>query len=86
MALPRSWIKYRSPISAGATVSAAPPPAPWKILAAINEPNDSAFAAHTEASIMRSVATMSTGRRPVQLDSGTHQMLAAPSMRTWTCR
>lgn len=85
MALPRWWMKYMSPISAGATESAAPLPADCSTLAAMSEPNDGATAHQTEHSVMSSVATINTGRRPAQLDSGTHQMLDAPSIRLLTC-
>ena len=33
---------------------------------------------------MMRVATIKTGRLPIQLDNGTHQMLPAPRKSTWT--
>jgi len=84
MARPRWSMKNTSPISAGATVSAAPAPMPWKMRAASKESYDLASPHHAVQRVMTSVAASRTGRRPIQFESGTHKMLEAPRNRTLT--
>jgi hypothetical protein len=77
-------MKYRSPTIVGGTVSAAPPPTPWKKRAARRELYDVERPHHRVLSAINSVATSMTGRRPNAFESGTHQRLDAPSIKRFT--